>query len=451
MALGGAPGVVEAGAVVADRQHRGAVLHAEPQAHRGRVGVLGDVRERLPRHLQEHALLLRGEEHRGTDLHGRVDPPLGQRVREPGQGLRQSQGEQVRGVQGGGDPAQGAEAALQDRPGPAQRAALLRDVSRHLLGLQGVGQAGQVLDHVVVQVPGDPHPLQLGGVHGVLEQLCAGRPVVLDPAGQTHRRGELRQLEQRQGQQQRRRHAHEHRALLVPHDRVVVVRLEDQLLAAGGDEPHVDLDQLPRAGLVGVLRRLLVLDGGDPLAPGHEVLVPRGRAVVLPHELVLVGVDDRALIVPDLDPVDGPVVEPGLHPHVQLGRGGRVAREQVVGDQGRHGVGGQPLGDAQDVLHGVLLGDGPDPPGGGHGGDEQHHESREQEPANGGPHLGPVGRRGRRGQRPVVEDDRSPRVGAAHVREQASHDRTVSRPSLEATATASSWEWAPSLTRIVFT
>ena len=167
---------------------------------------------------------------------------------------------------------------------------------------EGVGRTAQPLHDAVVQVSGDALALAVARRQGCDEQLLA---LVVDgaqPAGHPPGQRRLRQPQQREPTDE---HGRERQRPLAAGrgDAVVrVVGLEQQRGPVGHLTPDVDRHQPAEVLLRLVLVLVQVADlRHRPAAGGEDRELVRGELEALTDQLRIVGVDDRAVLRPDLD------------------------------------------------------------------------------------------------------------------------------------------------------
>ena len=113
---------------------------------------------------------------------------------------------------------------------------------------------------------------------------------------------------------------------------VAEVRLEDHRRSLDRVGQLVDLEQLGELALVGVLGRREVADLGlgDLDVVGEHLGLVGVEDVLVADELLLVGVDDRAVLQPHLDSDEVVAEDCDLHSVVEVCLRGAIARDQAI-------------------------------------------------------------------------------------------------------------------------
>ena len=189
----------------------------------------------------------------------------------------------------------------------------------------------QLLHRPVVQVSGDPPALAVRHVERALQRLLPlaahpSQPPREDPAERDQQHGQRDQRHDEHGREV----AQQLLPLLVD-ARIPLVGLEQQRRAVGCLDRRIDLEQRPRALLVSVLGRAQVGDLCRGLPAGELVQLARAALELLADRLELVGIQDRAVLTPQLH-VDDRVVKHRVADHGRhlAGRGG-VPGDDPVG------------------------------------------------------------------------------------------------------------------------
>src|SRR3954451_21785649 len=200
-------------------------------------------------------------------------------------------------------------------------------------GGQREGDAGEVLDDPVVQLLGDASSLELGGDEGVPHHLRAFRLVAFDTPRQPdgHRRDDDR--EQQQASDTDRQHTGDDRHFLSVQRVEGEVRLEHDRMLRLLTGTGVHLEQLAGGLLVDVL---LLVQRGDVcgrVRGAEELLVFLLDRVGVPDQLGLVGPQDGAVGVPQLDVHDRAVPNTLPHGRVETPSGPRVPLAVRLGDE----------------------------------------------------------------------------------------------------------------------
>ncbi len=187
-------------------------------------------------------------------------------------------------------------------------------------------RAGELLDHAVVQVPGQQPALPLGSdQHGLQHPV----PVLLrgrGPADQPDRHRQLGEGQHQQGQQRERHDPVGQLPVGLPDPGVREDHLQHHLAAAGQRHRDVRLDQVRRGLLLGPL--LGTGQRGDvrvvAAAREHagQLRADRQRAA---DQRPVVGPEHHAAAAPHHDPLQRAVLAPGGHRRGQVGGGSAVA------------------------------------------------------------------------------------------------------------------------------
>jgi len=166
---------------------------------------------------------------------------------------------------------------------------------------EGERHAGELLDDTVVQVARDPTSLRIGGVQSVPEQPFAFSLARLQAA--CHRPGErdLHELEHDESTDGDRRELRPQVAPDVGHAAVAEVRLEQQRCARRRLGAQVDLEEL-RVGLEAVLRLGQIAHLGALFVAREDRPLVLADLEPLADQPWLVGIEDRAVLGPDLHP-----------------------------------------------------------------------------------------------------------------------------------------------------
>ena len=173
MIFGGVCGHVEAAAVVMDEEDGAIRILDERQFEGAGFGMLHSVGENFAGHPIEHRRAVSVEITVGGDVQFDLDAALKQRGGQPGERGRQPKFGQIGRVELGGHGAQRAHVLLQDGLGlREERPILVGGVP--FFGFEGVGQPGQVLNDLVVQITRNALAFQVGGVDRVLQQAAFG-------------------------------------------------------------------------------------------------------------------------------------------------------------------------------------------------------------------------------------------------------------------------------------
>ncbi len=228
------------------------------------------------------------------------------------------------------------------------------------LGGERERHAGELLDDAVVQIARDPAAFGIGGVEGVPEQPFAFALARLETACHRPRERDLHELEH---DERADRDGCELGPQVAPdlgHAAVAEVRLEQQRRARRCLGAQVDLEQL-RIGLEPVLRLGEVADLGALFVAREDRPLVVAELELLADQPGFVGVEDRAVLGPDLDPDERAAQhgrpDRGVDPVERVA----VHGEHVVAEQRRDDAGRaherHPLGLVDRLL-------GADPPAG---------------------------------------------------------------------------------------
>ncbi len=228
-------------------------------------------------------------------------------------------------------------------------------------GGQGVADAGEVLDHAVVEVAGDLAALDVGCVERPLQQRLPLPQSGAQAARQRPGQGDLDELEHHEGAQGDRGEAAPELGAAGRHGVVAVVGLEEEGLTALGVDGQVHLEQLVLVALEAVLGRGQVAHLGLDPAGGEGGLLVVAQVVARPDEPGLVGVDDETVGGPDLDPDERGVEDLLSHQRVEGPdqAGGLVAVEQRVVESGLDHALGLDQGRGAGVGDRLALADAP--------------------------------------------------------------------------------------------
>ncbi len=225
-----------------------------------------------------------------------------------------------------------------------------------------------------MQVAGDPPALAVAGLRGGAQQRLAGLGVPAQPSRQPpHER--CREEGEHQGA------AEGHRperprdlGLAVLDVGEGEVGLEEQRVALGRHDPGVDLDDVTLVAVEAVLRLREVGDLGVAAAALEGLPLLGVEPEPLADQPGLVGVDDPALVGPQLDPAYGRELEALAQDGVEAVDGRRLAVRQAAGERRLHDAAGEHLGDAAGVGDGLPLGRPRAQPGGEQAGEQERDD-----------------------------------------------------------------------------
>ena len=199
-------------------------------------------------------------------------------------------------------------------------------------------QARHLLHRTVVEVAGDPALLALGRIERALHQSFAFELARAHAADQDPRDRHHQQHQRHQGGHQDRQEGRGQLPPAVCDARGQLVGLEQQGCALAlpvGVDPRVHLEQLAEVLLEPVLRLAQVRDVGHHAAVVDHLEFVLTEIVGRADQLGLIGVDDRAVAIPDLHPDDRVGLHrverrprprrPGSRRHRSAGRRSRVA------------------------------------------------------------------------------------------------------------------------------
>ena len=184
--------------------------------------------------------------------------------------------------------------------------------------------------------------------------------------------GDLDQFEQDQRPDRDRRELQPEASAHVGHAAVVEVRLEQQRRARRRLGPGVHLEQLA-LGLVPVLRPRQIAHLGDLFAAREDHLLLGAERELLADQARFVGVDDRAVLAPDLDPHERTSQDVVPHDGVEPVECVSVHRDDIVIENRSDEPDAADVGDPPGFLD-RLLGADASAGDGGEGDDEDERD-----------------------------------------------------------------------------
>ena len=233
-----------------------------------------------------------------------------------------------------------------------------------------------------MQVAGDAAAFLLGRVQGVAQQILAlvlGPP---QPPGQREHERHLQQLQQHQRAEAERREPQPELAAGLGDPGVLVVGLEQQRLLVRRLDRQVDLEQLLGRLLEPVLRPAQVRQLRLGLVGGQRLPLLALELELLADQLVLVGVEDRAVRGPDLDPGQRAAQHLAADDVVHLRQRLRVAGQQPVVEHRLDGHVGGERGPPAGVVDRGPYAEAAAGPGREHRDHDQRDESGEDVPCH---------------------------------------------------------------------
>ena len=322
----GALGGVEAAAVVGDGERRGRDGHRDG----ARLGVRGDVAQRLARDAVDERVVAPA-----LVLDGQVglDPLRPQRAEQVVEHGLEARGLQPGRVDLDQQRAHVPHTLAQRVDGIVHHPRLLVVPAAARVGRQRrqtERHAGQVLHHAVVQVGGDPASLAVLRLDRSGQQPLAFLVAALQAAGERPRQRDLEEQQDQQPGDHRRRQRAEDPARGRVDRAEALVDLEQHLGAVGRADDGVRLQQLVLLALEAVLGLAQVAELGVRAARLEQLGLLLAQREALADEPRLVGVEDRAVLRPDLHAHDRLAQDLALDDVVDPRERLRVAGEHAV-------------------------------------------------------------------------------------------------------------------------